>query len=192
MKNNILLLVILCSSVIMSCAQKGESTPPVSEAASSQENYDPEARLAELGIELPPAANPVANYVNAVRSGNLIFLAGKGPKMADGQYVTGKVGADLTVQQGYQAARLTGISQLAVLKAELGNLNKVIRLVKVHGMVNSTSDFGDQPEVINGFSDLMVEVFGERGKHARAAVGMGSLPRGIAVEVEMIVEVSDQ
>ena len=112
--------------------------------------------------------------------------------MADGQYVTGKVGADLTVQQGYQAARLTGISQLAVLKAELGNLNKVIRLVKVHGMVNSTSDFGDQPEVINGFSDLMVEVFGERGKHARAAVGMGSLPRGIAVEVEMIVEVSDQ
>ena len=95
----------------------------------------------------------------------------------------------MTVEEGYEAARLAGISQLAVLKAELGNLNKVKRIVKVLGMVNANPDFADQPEVVNGFSDLMVEVFGERGKHARAAVGMGSLPRGIAVEVEAVVEV---
>lgn len=153
--------------------------------------YDPEAKLQSLGIELPQASNPVANYVNAVRVGNLVFMAGKGPKKADGTYITGKLGADLTVEQGYEAARIAGINQLAALKAELGNLNKVKRLVKVLGMVNATPDFGDQPEVVNGFSDLMVEVFGQRGKHARAAVGMGSLPRGIAVEVEMIVEVYD-
>ena len=103
--------------------------------------------------------------------------------------MTGKLGSDLAVAEGYKAARLAGISQLAVLKAELGNLNKVKRVVKVLGMVNASPDFTDQPEVVNGFSDLMVEVFGERGKHARAAVGMGSLPRGIAVEVEMVVEV---
>lgn len=151
--------------------------------------YNPEAKLKTMGIELPDASNPVANYVNAVRVGNLIFLAGKGPKKEDGTYITGKLGADLTIEQGYEAARVAGINQLAVLKAELGNLNKVKRLVKVLGMVNATPDFENQPEVINGYSDLMVEVFGQRGKHARAAVGMGSLPRGIAVEVEMIVEV---
>ncbi|MEJ2162068.1 MAG: RidA family protein [Robiginitalea sp.] len=146
---------------------------------------------AELDIQLPVPSSPVANYVNAVQSGNLIFMAGKGPKNAEGEYVTGKVGEDLTVEEGYLAARLVGINQLAVLKAELGNLNKVKRIVKVLGMVNATPDFGNQPEVVNGFSDLMVEVFGERGKHARAAVGMGSLPRGIAVEIEMVVEVYD-
>jgi enamine deaminase RidA (YjgF/YER057c/UK114 family) len=154
--------------------------------------YDPEANLKALGVSLPEASNPVANYVNAVRVGNLIFLAGKGPKKSDGTYITGKLGADLTVAQGYEAARVAGINQLAVLKAELGNLNKVKRLVKVLGMVNATPEFTDQPEVINGYSDLMVEVFGQRGKHARAAVGMGSLPRGIAVEVEMIVEVFEE
>lgn len=153
-------------------------------------DYDIEARLTELGIELPEAANPVANYVNAVRTGNLIFLAGKGPSK-DGEYIRGKVGTDLTIEEGYAAARLTGIQQLAVLKAEIGDLNKVVRTVKVLGMVNAGPDFTNQPEVINGFSDLMVEVFGERGKHARAAVGMGSLPRGIACEIEMIVEVRD-
>ncbi len=152
-------------------------------------DYDPEARLTALGIELPTPSSPVANYVNAVRTGNLVFLAGKGPKKADGEYVTGKLGSELTVEEGYNAARLVGISQLAVLKAELGNLNKVKRIVKVLGMVNATPDFTDQPEVVNGFSDLMVEVFGERGKHARAAVGMGSLPRGISVEIEVVVEV---
>ena len=147
--------------------------------------------MAELGIDLPEAATPVANYVNAVRSGNLIFLAGKGPKKADGTYITGQVGTDLTEEEGYEAARLTAINQLAVLKAELGNLDRVVRIVKVHGMVNAAPGFTNQPEVINGFSDLMVAVFGDRGKHARAAVGMGSLPRNISVEVEAVVEVRD-
>jgi len=152
---------------------------------------DAEQKISDLGIELPEVSPPVANYVNAVRSGNLLFLAGKGPLTSNGTYITGKVGDDLTVEEGYEAARLTAINQLAVLKHELGDLNKVVRIVKVTGMVNSTPDFGNQPEVINGFSDLMVEVFGERGKHARAAVGMGSLPRNIAVEIEAIVEVKD-
>jgi enamine deaminase RidA (YjgF/YER057c/UK114 family) len=162
---------------------------PLAAQDTGETPYNPEAKLAALGINIPEAADPVANYVNAVRVGNLIFLAGKGPKKEDGTYITGKLGADLTIEEGYAAARLTGMNQLAVLKAELGNLNKVKRLVKVLGMVNATPDFENQPEVINGYSDLMVEVFGDRGKHARAAVGMGSLPRGIAVEVEMIVEV---
>jgi enamine deaminase RidA (YjgF/YER057c/UK114 family) len=146
-------------------------------------------RLHELGIELPAAATPVANYVNAVTTGNLVFLAGKGPNLPEGGYVTGKVGRDLTIEEGYAAARLTGISQLAALKAHLGSLDRVKRIVKVTGMVNATDDFTNQPEVINGFSDLMVEVCGDKGKHARSAVGMASLPRNIAVEIEMIVEI---
>lgn len=156
---------------------------------SGAEDYDPEARVKALGLEIPEAGAPVANYVNAVRTGNLLFLAGKGPRKSDGSYVLGKVGKDLTVEEGYEAARLTGISQLAVLRTELGSLNKVKRIVKVLGMVNAAEGFTQQPQVINGFSDLMVEVFGERGKHARSAVGMASLPINIAVEVEMIVEV---
>ena len=154
--------------------------------------FDPEARLAELGIELPPAPDPVANYVNGVRTGDLIFLAGKGPRRADGTEIRGKLGADLTIEEGYEGARLTAINQLSVLKAMLGDLSKVKRVVKVLGMVNSDPDFVEQPAVINGFSDLIVEVFGERGKHARAAVGMASLPRGQAVEIEMIVEVEPE
>lgn len=157
--------------------------------AGQQNAYDPEARLAELGIELPEPPSPVANYVNGVQTGNLIFLAGKGPRRADGSEVRGKLGADLTIEEGYEAARLTAISQLAVLKAMLGDLSRVVRVVKVLGMVNSAPDFVDQPAVINGFSDLMVEVFGERGRHARAAVGMATLPRGQAVEIELVVEV---
>ena len=153
------------------------------------ENYDPEAKLLELGIALGTPSSPVANYVNAVRTGNLIFLAGKGPRKADGENITGKLGKDLTIEQGYEAARITGVNQLSVLKSELGNLNKVRRIVKVKGMVNATPDFTDHPKVINGYSDLMVAIFGDRGKHARAAVGMGSLPSNIAVEIEMIVEV---
>ena len=149
----------------------------------------PEQKLVKLNITLPAAVKPIANYVNAVRVGNLIFLAGKGPTNADGTNTTGKVGKDLTIEEGYAAARLTGINQLAVLKAELGSLNKVKRIVKVLGMVNCIEDFKDQPKVINGYSDLMVEIFGENGKHARSAVGMYSLPMNIAVEVEMIVEV---
>ncbi|MEJ2206884.1 MAG: RidA family protein [Gemmatimonadota bacterium] len=153
--------------------------------------YDPEVRLAELGITLPTPPSPVANYVNGVRTGDLVFLAGKGPRRPDGSEVTGKLGADVTVEEGYEAARLTAINQLAVLKAMLGDLDRVVRIVKVLGMVNSAPDFVDQPAVINGFSDLIVEVFGERGRHARAAVGMASLPRGQAVEIELVVEVRD-
>lgn len=151
----------------------------------------PEDRLKELGIELKEPSKPVANYVNAVRTGNLLFLAGKGPRTPDGALIKGKLGKDLTVEQGYEAARAVAILQLAVLKSELGDLGKVRQIVKVLGMVNATEDFTDHPEVINGFSDLMVEVLGEKGKHARAAVGMGSLPRNIAVEIELIVEVED-
>jgi enamine deaminase RidA (YjgF/YER057c/UK114 family) len=152
---------------------------------------DAEAKLKEKGIVLPAPQKPVANYVNVVRVGNLLFLAGKGPTKPDGSNITGKVGKDLTIEQGYEAARLTGINHLAVLKAELGSLNKVKRIVKVLGMVNCTEDFKDQPKVINGYSDLMVEIFGDKGKHARSAVGMYALPSNIAVEVEVIVEVED-
>lgn len=179
--------------LIASCGRQDTLPAPPAPAAPMAEapeaGYNPEARLAELGITLSVPASPVANYVNAVQTGNLLFLAGKGPKKEDGEYITGKVGEDLTVEEGYEAARLVAINQLAVLKAELGDLNRVKRIVKVLGMVNCAPGFGDQPEVVNGFSDLMVEVFGERGKHARAAVGMASLPRGIAVEVELVVEV---
>jgi enamine deaminase RidA (YjgF/YER057c/UK114 family) len=118
-------------------------------------------------------------------------MAGKGPTKPEGGYVQGKLGQDLSIDEGYQAARLAAIAQLSALKAQIGDLNKVVRIVKVTGMVNAGADFTSHPEVINGFSDFMVEVFGERGKHARAAVGMGSLPRNIAVEVEMIVEVAN-
>ncbi len=151
----------------------------------------PEERLKAKGIVLTTPSAPVANYVNVVRVGNLLYLAGKGPGKPDGSYITGKVGKDLTIEQGYEAAGLAAISHLSVLKAELGDLNKVKRIVKVLGMVNCTDDFKDQPKVINGYSDLMVEIFGEKGKHARSAVGMNSLPLGIAVEVEVIVEVEN-
>lgn len=149
-----------------------------------------EKRLEAKGIVLPPVSAPVANYVNAVRTGNLLFLSGKGPSFADGTQGTGKVGRDLTVEQAYQHARQVGLNLIAVMKAELGDLDRVARVVKVLGMVNATPEFKDQPKVINGCSDLMVEVFGERGRHARSAVGMGSLPGDISVEIECIVEVA--
>ncbi len=148
-------------------------------------------KLRNLGIELPKIHKPIANYVNSVRIGNIVYLSGKGPRKADGTFITGKVGQDLTIEEAQQAARLTGINQLAALKEEIGNLDKVKRIVKVFGMVNCTSNFTDQPKVINGFSDLMVEVFGEKGKHARSAVGMSSLPANIPVEIEMIVEIEE-
>lgn len=151
----------------------------------------PEERLSQLGLTLPAVPAPAANYVNMVRTGNLVYLAGKGPTKPDGKFVTGKLGEDLDIQQGYEAARLTALTQLAVLKSELGDLSKVKRIVKVLGMVNCTPYFIDQSKVMNGYSDLMVEVFGEKGKHARSSVGMCSLPFNIAVEVEMIVEVED-
>ena len=152
---------------------------------------DPEAKLKEKGIVLAAPGKPVANYVNVVRVGNLLFLAGKGPTRPDGSNITGKVGKDLTIEQGYEAAQLTAINHLAVLKAELGSLKKVKRIVKVLGMVNCTEDFKDQPKVVNGYSDMMVEIFGDKGKHARSAVGMYALPSNIAVEVEVIVEVEN-
>ena len=152
---------------------------------------DAETKLKEMGIVLIPPSSPVANYVNAVRTGNLLYLAGKGPLKADNTYVTGKVGKDLTIEQGYEASRITAINHLAVLKNELGSLNKIKRIVKVLGMVNCTEDFKDQPKVINGYSDLMVEIFDDRGKHARSAVGMYALPFNMAVEVEVIVEIEE-
>lgn len=153
------------------------------------QDYD--AKLKALNIELPQVGKPVANYVKAVRTGNLLFLAGHGPQKTDGSWITGKVGKDLTIEQGYEASRLTAINILATIKAELGTLNKVKRIVKVNGMVNCTDDFFDQPKVINGCSDLLVAVFGESGKHARAAVGMNALPMNTSVEIELVVEISD-
>lgn len=153
------------------------------------QDYD--AKLKELRIELPEVGKPIANYVKAVRTGNLLFLAGHGPNKADGSWITGKVGKDLTIEQGYEASKLTAINILATIKGELGTLNKVKRIVKVNGMVNCTPDFTDQPKVINGCSDLLVAVFGEAGKHARAAVGMNALPMNTAVEIEVIVEIAD-
>ena len=150
-----------------------------------------EQRLKELGIELAKATSPMANYVNAVRTGNLLYLAGKGPGLPGKPLPTGKVGRDFTVEDGYVHARETGLNLIAVMKAELGDLDRVKRIVKLLGMVNATPEFGEQPEVINGCSDLFVSVFGDRGRHARSAVGMGSLPRGIPVEIEVIVEVED-
>jgi enamine deaminase RidA (YjgF/YER057c/UK114 family) len=149
-----------------------------------------EQRLKELGIALPPASSPVANYVNAVRSGNLMFLSGKGPGYGANQ-ARGKVGDDMTWEEAKVHARSTGLNLIAVMKAELGTLDRVRRVVKVLGMVNCTPDFADQPRVINGCSDLFVEVFGDRGRHARSAVGMSALPNGIPVEIECIIEVAD-
>ena len=148
-----------------------------------------EARLTELGIDLPPAITPVANYVPAVKTGNLVFLSGHGPVKEDGTLITGKVGADLTVEQGYETARRIAFGLLGTLKAEIGDLDGVKRIVKLLGFVNCTAEFADQPKVINGASDFMVEVFGEKGKHARSAVGTNALPFNIAVEIEMIVEI---
>ncbi len=158
-------------------------------SSSLAQKPDVEKKLKELGIILPAPQAPIANYVKAVRVGNLVFLSGHGPSNADGTYITGKVGKDLTIPQGYEAAKLTGLNLLTSLKAEIGDLNKVNRIVKVLGMVNCTESFTDQPKVINGFSDFMVAVFGEKGKHARSAVGMYALPLNMAVEIEMVVEV---
>jgi enamine deaminase RidA (YjgF/YER057c/UK114 family) len=150
-----------------------------------------EAQLKAKNLTLPTVATPMGNYVTAVRTGNLLYLAGHGPIRSDGKKaMSGKVGKDLTVEQGYAVAREVGLNLLASTRQHLGSLDKVKRVVKVLGMVNCAEGFGDQPKVINGFSDLMVEVFGEAiGKHARSAVGMAALPNNIPVEIEMILEV---
>lgn len=151
-----------------------------------------EKRLKVLGIDLGEVSAPLANYVNAVRTGNLLYLSGKGPRAEAGARPCGRLGSEFTVEQGYRYARSVGLDLLAVMRAELGSLDRVNRVVKLLGMVNATPDFGDHPSVINGCSDLMVEVFGEKGKHARSAIGMGSLPMGIPVEIEAIVEVTPE
>jgi enamine deaminase RidA (YjgF/YER057c/UK114 family) len=153
-------------------------------------DVQPEARLRELGIEIPEPAPAVANYVGAVRVGNVLFVSGHGP-YENGEYVhSGKLGRDLDVEAGQRAARVTILNLLGSVRAELGSLDRVERVVKLLCMVNSAPDFADQPQVANGASDLLVEIFGEeRGRHARSAVGMGALPMGISVEIEGIFEV---
>lgn len=158
--------------------------------AAAQQPASPEARLKALGIELPPAPAPVASYVPAVRTGNLVFLAGQGPMAGGKPTVTGKVGAELTEQQGYQAARSTILVSLAALRAEIGSLDRVRRVVKVVGFVNSAPGFTRQPWVMNGASDLLIEIFGDAGKHARTSVAANELPLNIPVEIELIVEVA--
>ncbi|WP_028296263.1 RidA family protein [Olivibacter sitiensis] len=155
------------------------------------QEVDVEKRLSMLGIQLGQQLKPIANYVPAVTVGNMVYLSGHGPAKPEGDNVVGRLGDDLTLEEGKFAARLTGIALLSSLKAEIGDLNKVKRIVKVLGMVNAEPNFTQHPMVINGFSDLMVEVFGESGKHARSAVGVASLPNNIAVEIEMIVELKE-
>jgi enamine deaminase RidA (YjgF/YER057c/UK114 family) len=144
-----------------------------------------ERRLREMGIELPALKTPAGNYVHAVQTGNLLYLAGKGPS-----HGSGKLGADMSVEEGYRSAREAGMFLLAAMRKELGDLDRVVKVVKVLGLVNATPQFNDHPQVINGCSDLFVEVFGERGRHARSAIGVASLPRQIPVEIEAIVEVT--
>ena len=154
-------------------------------------NFDPESKLKELGIELMMPSDPVANYVNTVRSGNLLFISGKGPLKNDGEYIKGKLGYDLSIDEGYEAARATAINLISTIKSAVGDLKNVKKIVRVNGMVNSASNFTDQPKVINGCSDLLVEVFGDRGKHTRVALGMNSLPMNIAVEIDLIIEIEN-
>ncbi|HEX2923544.1 MAG TPA: RidA family protein [Chloroflexota bacterium] len=150
----------------------------------------PEERLTARGMELPAPPTPVGNYVPAVRVGNLVFLSGHGPNQPNGPQWQGKVGQNLDIEQGQAAAQSAMLNLLASLKAEIGELSRVRRVVKLLGMVNCTPDFGAQPKVINGASDLLVDLFDDRGRHARSAVGMAALPNNIPVEIEMIVEVA--
>ena len=152
----------------------------------------PETRLQRLHLTLPPAPKPVAKYKTAVLAGNILYVSGHGPaKISDKTPMSGKVGKDLTLEQGKESARSVGLNILATVKATLGSLDKVKRLIKTLGMVNSTPDFHDHPRVINGYSDLMKDVFGDAGVGARSAVGMGALPGGIAVEIEASFQVKD-
>jgi enamine deaminase RidA (YjgF/YER057c/UK114 family) len=152
----------------------------------------PEEKLASLGLVLPAVPKPVANYVPYRWAGNLLYLSGQGPRRADGSIALGKLGRDVTVEDGYQHARLTGLGLLAAAKLAIGELSRIEAVIKLLGMVNAEPDFGDQPKVINGCSDLLVEVLGEAGRHARSAVGMGSLPGGMSVEIEAILLIKPQ
>lgn len=149
----------------------------------------PEQKLNQLGIQLPKIPQAIGSYVDMVQVGNLVFLSGRGPLKTDGTYITGKIGGNLTTEEGYQAARLAALNQLAVLRQTFGNLTRIKRIVKVNGYINTSGDFTEQPAVMNGFSDVLIEVFGEQGRHARTSVGVFTLPKDMAVEVEMIVEI---
>jgi enamine deaminase RidA (YjgF/YER057c/UK114 family) len=182
-------LVIFLSIVLLTSCN---STHQNAQKNENLYDYDIEQRLDSLGIILNVPKLPKGiNIALAVKSDNLIYLSGNGPRTNDGVRITGKVGTDLTIEEGYAAARITAINHIAILKSEIGDLNKVVHIVKVLGMVNAESSFTQQPAVINGYTDLMVEVFGERGKHARSAVGMASLPFNLACEVEAIVQVQE-
>jgi len=147
----------------------------------------PEQKLAALGLKLPETPSPMANYVPYRLAGNLLFLSGQGPRRSDGSFVVGRLGKDASIEQGYEAARLTGLQLLAAAKSAVGELSRVEAVVKLLGMVNAEPDFTDHPKVVNGCSDLFVEALGDAGRHARSAVGMGSLPNGIMVEIEAIL-----
>lgn len=149
-----------------------------------------EDRLRELGIELPPPPRPAANYVGAVQAGRLLFISGHVPTKDGAVTYVGKVGKDLSLEEGYEAARLAALNCLASAKTVIGDLDRITRVVKILGMVNCTEDFGEHPKVLNGASDLLVQLFADAGRHARSAVGMQSLPFGVAVEIEMILEVA--
>ncbi|MEZ6059287.1 MAG: RidA family protein [Planctomycetaceae bacterium] len=150
-----------------------------------------EARIQELGLTLPAAPAAAGTYSPVVIVGGLAYVSGQGPVGTDGKLLTGRVGADLSEAEGIAAARTVGLTMLATIKAQLGSLDRVKRIIKVLGMVNSTADFRNHPKVINGFSDLMVEIWGENGRAARSAVGMGSLPGNIPVEIEAILELAE-
>ncbi len=149
-----------------------------------------ETRLTELGIVLPPPPKPIGSYLTAVQTGNLLYLSGTTCYTGEGQWLyLGRVGAELSLEQGREAARQAGLNLLSVIRSTLGSLDRVVRVVKLNGYVNSSSDFDQQPAVINGASDLMREVFGEMGRHARTSIGVNALPGNIPVEIEMIVEI---
>lgn len=150
-----------------------------------------DAKIAELGLQLPPAPKPGGNYTPVVQIDNLLYVSGHGPLTTDKTLLTGRVGSEITQEEGYAAARQVGLTMLATLQQYLGSLDRIQRMIKVLGMVNAAPDFQNHPQVMNGFSDLMVEVFGDQGRAARSAVGMGSLPGNISVEVEAIVQVAD-
>jgi enamine deaminase RidA (YjgF/YER057c/UK114 family) len=187
LKQSFFLSVGAAAGSLATWGSRGNGAAPAGE---SQATGSAEKRLQELGIVLPPAPKPVAVYVPAVKVGDVLYASGHGPRKSDGDLIEGKVGSDLNLDEGKAAARLVGLNMLSTVRAALGSLDHVVRLVKVLGMVNCVADFDQHPQVINGFSELMVEVFGEQaGKAARSAVGMGSLPGNIPVEIEAIFQV---
>ncbi len=185
-------ILFLLLTLLFACNTQTNNEPTQQEPEALY-SYDIEERLADLNIKLKPVRKlpPTVQIERVIKSGNLLYLSGNGPLTYDGELITGKVGKDLTIEQGAEAARITGINQLAVLKEYLGDLNKVEKIVKVFGMVNASPEFTKQPLVINGCTNLLIEVFGERGKHARSAVGMASLPGNMACEIEMIVQIRE-